>query len=216
MLMAAAGALACPCAWCAPDFASEGAALPLGFSRAAALPLMGAGAETLGNGLAIARGAAIESNGMVNASPAALLGMLAVKAAMVKYADGLPPERRASSLKANAGFFGGFGASNLLIAAGATTGVAAIAGLFAGWWSYGSEGEALDREAAARKATPEQARRVASLEESAQGVSASAVAAALSVKELMARAERKAIEDMGKAGKTAQTMLVFETSWDLD
>lgn len=133
--------------------AAEGA-LPLGYSDAAALPLIGAAADSLSTHIAIASGYGQESNPLVNTSPSGLLGVFIVKAGLIKFADTREPEARSTMLKAQSAMFNGISASNLMIAAGAVNPIAYAVGAVAGWWFWNQEAKVLANERQSARPAP--------------------------------------------------------------
>lgn len=94
--------------------------------------------DSLSTGLGLAAGAA-EANPLVNTSPLGLVALAGMKLLMLNHIDQYPDERRVPLQRKMSSFWGGLSANNLLLAAGATGGLAVPAGILAGYLIYNSE-----------------------------------------------------------------------------
>lgn len=88
---------------------------------------------------AIAVGAGVEANPLLSGSPAGIVGVLGAKLAMVRYAETLEPETRATVLRTNTALWSGAAFNNLALLIGASGPGAIVIGLGAGiivWRTY--------------------------------------------------------------------------------
>lgn len=122
------------------------------YSSAANLPLAGALGDSVTTHIGISQAGLSEANGLINTSPAGLVGLFVVKAGIVYYLDRQPPEVRKSGLKTAAGIWSGFTMNNLLLIAGSTNPLSLVGGAVFGAYMYHREGVALEKEAASKAA----------------------------------------------------------------
>lgn len=132
-----------------------------GYSAAANLPLAGALGDSLTTHIGISQAGLSEANGLLNTSPAGLVGLFVIKAGMVYYLDQQKPEVRKAGLKTTAGVWGGFTMNNLLLIAGSTNPLSLVGGALFGAYMYHREGISLEKEAAAKAARESTARQAA-------------------------------------------------------
>ena len=124
-----------------------------GFSQGAVIPLAGAFGDSVSTHIGINHGSLVERNGLVNTSPAGLVGLFVIKASIIYYFDHQPKKIREAGLKATAGVWSGVTMNNLLLIAGATNPISLVGGLAFGAYMYHREGLALAKEAAAQAAS---------------------------------------------------------------
>lgn len=104
--------------------------------------------DSLSTGLGLAAGA-VEANPLVHTSPLGLVALAGMKLLMLNEVDKYPEEQRVPLQRKMSSFWGGLTANNLLLAAGATGGLAIPAGLLASYVIYNSD-EFEQAEVAAR------------------------------------------------------------------
>lgn len=119
-----------------------------GFTRGAHLPLWGAFGDSVSTHIGLNQPNLVEANGLINTSPAGLLGLFAIKTGMVYFLDQQEPGIRKPGLKAMAGLWNGVTMSNLLLAAGASNPVGMIAGVAYGVYMYHVQHNVLEEEEA--------------------------------------------------------------------
>lgn len=119
-----------------------------GFTRGALLPLVGAAGDSISTNIALHQANVVERNGLVNTSPAGLLGLFAIKAGAIYILDQQRQDIRKPGLKITAGLWNGVIVNNLLVAAGATNPVSVIAGIAYGAYMYQKEHDILEQEEA--------------------------------------------------------------------
>lgn len=131
-----------------------------GFSKAAQLPLAGALADSVTTHIGLNQPGIAEKNGLINTSPAGLLGLFVIKAGIIYYFDQQPPELRKSGLKATAGVWNGVALNNILLIAGASNPLSIVGGALFGAYMYHREGQVLEKEHRMQtaQASPVQAR----------------------------------------------------------
>lgn len=110
--------------------------------------------DALSTHLAIAAGA-VESNGLVTATPAGLLALTAIKLGVLQFANYMPKEVREPALKASTALWGGAAVNNILVAASVGGAAPIVVGIAAGYWLWKHEAKLLEREEAKRKKASE-------------------------------------------------------------
>lgn len=123
-----------------------------GYSGAANIPLAGALGDSLTTHIGISQAGLSEANGLINTSPAGLVGLFVLKAGIIYYLDQQKPQVRTEGLKAAAGVWSGFTMNNLLLIAGSTNPISLVGGALFGAYMYHREGISLEREASAKAA----------------------------------------------------------------
>ena len=121
-----------------------------GYSSAANIPLASALGDSVTTHIGISQAGLSEANGLINTSPAGLVGLFVVKAGIVYYLDQQNPQVRKAGLKTAAGVWSGFSMSNLLLIAGSTNPLGLVGGALFGAYMYHREGISLEKEAAAK------------------------------------------------------------------
>lgn len=124
-----------------------------GYSGAAGIPLAGALGDSVTTHIGMSQAGLSEANGLINTSPAGLVGLFVVKAGLVYYFENQKPQVRTAGLKTAAGVWGGFTMNNLLLIAGSTNPVSLVGGALFGAYMFHRQGITLDKEAAS-KAVP--------------------------------------------------------------
>lgn len=122
------------------------------FSEAAYLPLAGALADSVTTNIGLNQPGLAEKNGLINTSPAGLVGLFVVKAGIVYFFDHQTPAVRKSGLKATAGVWNGVAMNNLLLIAGASNPLSLLGGALFGAFMYHQQSQILDKEELARNA----------------------------------------------------------------
>jgi len=117
-----------------------------GFSSASHLPLAGALADSVTTYIGLNQPGLAEKNGLVNTSPAGLVGLFVLKAGLVYFFEHQSPAIRKSGLKTTAGVWNGVALNNLLLIAGATNPISLVGGALFGAYMYHREGLKLDQE----------------------------------------------------------------------
>ncbi|MET1115652.1 MAG: hypothetical protein ABWY08_11975 [Comamonas sp.] len=117
-----------------------------GFSKAAHLPLAGALADSVTTYVGLNQAGIAEKNGLINTSPAGLLGLFVIKAGLVYYFEQQTPEIRKSGLKTTAGVWNGVAMNNILLVAGASNPVSLLGGALFGAYMYHQEALILEKE----------------------------------------------------------------------
>src|SRR5690606_35913278 len=106
------------------------------FSEAAHLPLAGALADSRTPNMGRNQPGLAEKNGLINTSPAGLVGLFVIKAGIVYFFDHQTPEVRKAGLKATAGVWNGVAMNNLLLIAGASNPLSLLGGALFGAFMY--------------------------------------------------------------------------------
>lgn len=122
-----------------------------GFSKGAMLPLVGAAGDSISTHIGLQQAHVLERNGLINTSPAGLVGLFVIKAGVIYALDQQPQHVRKPALKMTAGLWNGVIANNLLVAAGASNPVSILAGVAYGIYMYNREHDILEREEAAAR-----------------------------------------------------------------
>lgn len=128
---------ATPGAWAAEEAALLEATTQAGPTPKAIAQTMAIG-DSLSTGLGLAAGA-VEANPLVSTTPLGLVALAGMKLLMLDAIDQYPEEQRVPLQRKMSSFWGGLTANNLLLAAGATGGLAIPAGMLAGYMIYKSE-----------------------------------------------------------------------------
>ncbi len=123
-----------------------------GYSSASYIPLAGALGDSATTQIGLAQSGLVEKNGLINASPAGLIGLFVIKAGAIYYFDQQAPEKRKSGLKTSAGIWGGISMNNLLLIAGSSNPVSVVGGALFGAYMYYLEGMVLEKEDASQAA----------------------------------------------------------------
>lgn len=119
-----------------------------GFTRGAMLPLIGAAGDSISTHIALKQANVVESNSLINTSPAGLLGLFAIKAGAIYLLDQQKPDIRKPGLKITAGLWNGVILNNIFVAAGAANPVSIVAGIAYGVYMYNKEADILEQEEA--------------------------------------------------------------------
>ncbi|MFC7205967.1 hypothetical protein [Comamonas endophytica] len=122
------------------------------FSDATHLPLAGALADSVTTNIGLNQPGLAEKNGLINTSPAGLVGLFVIKAGIIYYFDHQKPAIRKSGLKATAGVWNGVAMNNLLLIAGASNPISLIGGALFGVFMYQRQGQILEKEELAKNA----------------------------------------------------------------
>ncbi len=126
-----------------------------GFSKGAMLPLIGAAGDSISTHIGLQQANVLERNGLINTSPAGLVGLFVIKAGVIYAFDQQPQHVRKPALKMTAGLWNGVIANNLFVAAGASNPVSLLAGVAYGVYMYHREHDILEREEAAARGQTE-------------------------------------------------------------
>lgn len=129
-----------------------------GYSGASSIPLAGALGDSVSTHIGLSQSGLAEGNGLINTSPAGLVGLFVVKAGMVYYLDHQEPTLRKSGLKTVAGFWNGVTMNNILLIAGSSSPVSIVGGALFGAYMYHREGLVLEKEKTTKNAPVFQAR----------------------------------------------------------
>lgn len=116
------------------------------------IPLGTAAMDSISTKVALTSTFAKEANGLVNTSSAGLFGLFVIKSGLVYIINNhTKGEDRKFGLKATSGLWGAASANNLLLATGATGGVAIAGGVLAGVGMWYYEDYILDKDRQARE-----------------------------------------------------------------
>ncbi|NIC43623.1 hypothetical protein [Aquabacterium sp. A08] len=121
-----------PAAWAAEDTSANAGLSPKQVAQTMAI------GDSLSTGLGLAAGA-VEANPLVSTTPLGLVALAGMKLLMLNEIDKYPEEQRVPLQRKMSSFWGGLTANNLMLAAGATGGLAIPAGLLASYMIYNSE-----------------------------------------------------------------------------
>ena len=123
-----------------------------GYSGASSIPLAGALGDSVTTHIGITQAGLSEANGLIQTSPAGLMGLFVIKAGIVYYFENQKPEVRKVGLKTTAGVWSGVTMNNLLLIAGSTNPVSLVGGALFGAYMYHREGMTLEKEATVKAA----------------------------------------------------------------
>lgn len=151
-LVASSAAAARPAATPSDEEPSTPQAKAAWFSKASHLPLAGALADSITTNIGLNQPGLSEKNGLINTSPAGLVGLFVIKAGIIYYFDHQAPAIRKSGLKATAGVWNGVAMNNLLLIAGASNPVSLIGGALFGAFMYQQQAQILEKEELAKHA----------------------------------------------------------------
>lgn len=124
----------------------------LGYSGSSSIPLAGALGDSVTTHIGLSQAGLAEQNGLINTSPAGLVGLFVIKAGIIYYFDNQESKLRKTGLKASAGVWSGVTMNNLLLIAGSSNPVGLVGGALFGAYMYHREGISLEKEEAARYA----------------------------------------------------------------
>lgn len=128
----------------------------IGYSGASSIPLAGALGDSVTTHIGLGQAGLAEQNGLLNTSPAGLLGLFVIKAGIIYYFDNQESELRKTGLKASAGVWSGVTMNNLLLIAGSSNPLSLVGGALFGAYMYHREGVTLDKEDALKTAQKSQ------------------------------------------------------------
>lgn len=139
---------------------SAGESIPLeyppkrvvGYSGASSIPLAGALGDSVTTHIGLGQAGLAEQNGLLNTSPAGLLGLFVIKAGIIYYFDNQESTLRKTGLKASAGVWSGVTMNNLLLIAGSSNPLSLVGGALFGAYMYHREGVTLEKEEATKSA----------------------------------------------------------------
>lgn len=124
----------------------------VGYSGASSIPLAGALGDSVTTHIGLGQAGLAEQNGLLNTSPAGLVGLFVIKAGIIYYFDNQESELRKTGLKASAGVWSGVTMNNLLLIAGSSNPLSLLGGALFGAYMYHREGVTLDKEDALKTA----------------------------------------------------------------
>lgn len=124
----------------------------IGYSGASSIPLAGALGDSVTTHIGLGQAGLAEQNGLLNTSPAGLVGLFVIKAGIIYYFDNQESELRKTGLKASAGVWSGVTMNNLLLIAGSSNPLSLVGGALFGAYMYHREGVTLDKEDAMKTA----------------------------------------------------------------
>jgi hypothetical protein len=124
----------------------------VGYSGASSIPLAGALGDSVTTHIGLGQAGLAEQNGLLNTSPAGLLGLFVIKAGIIYYFDHQESELRKTGLKASAGVWSGVTMNNLLLIAGSSNPLSLVGGALFGAYMYHREGVTLEKEDALKTA----------------------------------------------------------------